>query len=42
VLDTCFESYEYKLEELEQKDLKVLKKRRDMLAGMKRNIERDL
>lgn len=42
VIVECFDSYAYKIEELEQKDLKMLKQRKYKLEAMKRNILNDL
>jgi len=42
IIENCFESYAFKIEELEQKDIKQLKLRKQRLAEMKRNILKDL
>lgn len=42
IIESCFESYALKIEELEQKDIKQLKLRKQRLAEMKRNILKDL
>ena len=42
IIESCFESYAFKIEELEQKDIKQLKQRKYKLTEMKRNILKDL
>lgn len=42
IIEQCFDSYAYRIEELEEKDLRALRQRKYKLADMKRNILRDL
>lgn len=42
ILETCFDSYQYKLEDVEAKDIRQLKQRKHKLTEMKRNIMKDL
>lgn len=42
IIEQCFDSYAYKIDELEEKDLRALRQRKYKLAEMKRNILKDL
>lgn len=41
-METCFDSYLYKLTEMEEKDIRQLKQRKHKLTEMKRNLLKDL